>query len=517
MAWTAKVRAVAAKVGARLLAGAVLVAGGAVASVAQEYMEPSVAYAADLGYPWSDAPCKFGAAGGGSCANPNDPGDVYDWGVVSADGSFSPYRNGYEYRNCTDYVQWKVGTYGVAVPGNLGNGGRWYDNSPPEKRTTTPKAGEVAVAPGVLGHVAFVESVDASGAITVSEYNHNQTGTGDMRSGKPADMGFTEFIDFGVDPSKVQPAPPPPPPRPPYKRGDFTHDGLADIAWFEKWKNTVSVLRSDGNHFAIQPWQTGTGAPDWAGVGDFDGNGFADIAWYEQWKGRITVMVNHGNGTFSLEDFMDGVGAPVWAGVGDFDGDGKDDIAWYEQPANTITILHSDGAHFGGWAKIAGIGGPSWAGVGDFDGDKRADIAWYEGWKGAVTTFSGGKSFGPKVWLTGIGGPTWAAVGDFDGDRRDDIAWYESWKSKLSVLHSEGGAFSLWGGLDGIGSPAWAGVGDFSGDGKDDIAWYEPWKQSVTVLKSNEPGGFSPSAWLTGIGGPSWAGPGGAPPIADTG
>ena len=511
-----KLQIAAQRIGTRLLAATVLLGGGIASFTAQEYIQPASAYAADLGYPWSGAPCKFGAAGGDSCANPNDPSDVYNWGVVNADGGFSPYRSGYEYRNCTDYVQWKVGTYGVTIPGNLGNGGQWYDNSPTEKRTTTPKAGEVAVVPGALGHVAFVEAVSQDGIITVSEYNHSKNGTGDTRTGKPADMGFTEFIDFGGDPSKVQPAPPAPTPRPPYKRSDFTHDGLADIAWFEKWKTTVSVLRSDGSHFTVQPWQTGIGAPDWAGVGDFDGNGFADIAWYEKWKNRITVMINHGNNTFSLEDFMDNVGAPVWAGVGDFDGDGKDDIAWYEQPANAITILRSDNGHFGGWKKLTGIGAPTWAGVGDFDGDKKADIAWYENWKAAITVFSGGKGFGPSVWRSGIGGPTWAAVGDFDGDHRDDIAWYETWKAKLSVLHSEGTAFSMWGGLDALGGPAWAGVGDLSGDGKDDIAWYEPWKQGITVLKSNEPGGFSPAVWLAGVGGPDWAGPGG-PAITDTG
>ncbi|HEX7963145.1 MAG TPA: FG-GAP-like repeat-containing protein [Candidatus Saccharimonadales bacterium] len=507
-----RMRAAALKIGARLVAAAVIVTGGTVAFAAQEIARPALAYADDLSYPWHDAPCKFGSNGGASCANPDDQSDVYNWGIVNADGSFSPYRNGYEYRNCTDYVQWKVGTYGASVPGNLGNGGRWYDNSPAEKRTVTPKAGEAAVVPGTLGHVAFVEAVNTDGTITVSEYNHNKDGTGDKRTGKPADMGFTEFIDFGVDSSKVQPpSSPAPAPRPPYKQADFTHDGKSDIAWFEKWKNTVSILRSDGNGFAVQSWQTGIGGPDWAGVGDFDGNGFADVAWYEKWKNRITVMINHGNNTFSLEDFMDGVGAPVWAGVGDFDGDGKDDLAWYERPANTITILRSNNGRFSGWARLAGIGAASWAGVGDFDGDKKADIAWYEGWKAAVTVFSGGKNWASSVWRSGIGGPDWAGVGDFDGDHRDDIAWYEGWKSKLSMLHSEGSALSMWGGLDGLGGPGWAGTGDFTGDGKADIAWYEPWKQGITVLKSNEPGGFSPSMWLSGVGGPDWAGPGGPP------
>ena len=148
----------------------------------------------------TQAPCEFGSAGGTSCSNPNNPSDEYDWGVY-VNGVFQPYRNGYEYRNCTDYVQWKESTIGVSVPSNWGNGGSWYNSAPAGDRSTTPKAWDAAVEPGDPGHVAFVESVNSGGTITVSEYNHNMDGTGDTRTGTASSMGFTEFVDFGVHPS----------------------------------------------------------------------------------------------------------------------------------------------------------------------------------------------------------------------------------------------------------------------------------------------------------------------------
>lgn len=178
----------------------VLATGTLGAFVAEEGINPSVASADTLGYPWSDAPCEFGSAGGASCANPNNPYDLYDWGEY-VNGVFQPYRSGYEYRNCTDYVQWKESTVGATVPSNLGNGGQWYNNAPTGEKSTTPKAWDAAVVPGNPGHVAFVESVNTDGTITVSEYNHDAQGHGDTRTGTATSMGFTEFVDFGVHPA----------------------------------------------------------------------------------------------------------------------------------------------------------------------------------------------------------------------------------------------------------------------------------------------------------------------------
>ncbi len=187
-------------------------AGGLVAFAAQEVASPAAAYADTLGYPWptdTEAPCQFGAAGGTSCQNtdPLKSWDKYDWGVY-VDGVFHPYRDGYEYRNCTDYVQWKEGQEGATVPHGLGNGGQWYDNVPVSERSTTPKAWDAAVVPGNPGHVAFVESVNSvdpnnpgNDNITVSEYNHDTQGHGDTRTGKASDMGFTEYVDFGKHPT----------------------------------------------------------------------------------------------------------------------------------------------------------------------------------------------------------------------------------------------------------------------------------------------------------------------------
>jgi surface antigen len=115
---------------------------------------------------------------------------------------------GYALRNCTSYVAWKLASLGVSPAEfeGLGNGGQWYSNSPKSRRTTKPAYGDAAVQPPTksnpYGHVAFVESVNGNlsdgGTITVSEYNDAQYGAGDERTGTPAQLGFTEFVTFGV-------------------------------------------------------------------------------------------------------------------------------------------------------------------------------------------------------------------------------------------------------------------------------------------------------------------------------
>lgn len=151
------------------------------------------------GYPHWDMPCEhFPYETTGKCGN-------YDWGPVR-DGAqsttFSP--RGYGYRNCTDYVAWKLTSQGVAASDvrGLGNGGQWYDRAPTDKRSLTPEAGSAAVklpsSTNPWGHVAYVESVNPDGTITVSEYNHAGTGAYGTRTASASALGFTRFVDFGV-------------------------------------------------------------------------------------------------------------------------------------------------------------------------------------------------------------------------------------------------------------------------------------------------------------------------------
>jgi surface antigen len=157
------------------------------------------------GYPDARLPCEHAPYSSiGYCNTVNGP---YDWGPVPdttpgwTDATTHSPR-GYNYRNCTDWVAWRLEQFGVpeALVRGLGNGGQWAANAAGRAGLTvssTPRRGDAAVQIGNPGHVAFVEAVFADGAIRVSEYNKSFDGTyDDTRVGTPAQLGFEAFIQF---------------------------------------------------------------------------------------------------------------------------------------------------------------------------------------------------------------------------------------------------------------------------------------------------------------------------------
>jgi surface antigen len=193
-----------------------LVTGGAVAENAvtsgPASANSNTITLSSLGYPWANAPCKYAPAsnpdehspsGNPDCKNPSNLSneqDWFSWGEY-VNGTFEPYRSpgGYEYDNCTDFVAWKIDATGGSVPNGLGDGGSWYTKAPAADRKSSPEPGYVAVSPS-LDHVAYIESVNAGGTITVEEYNQDEEGKGDIQTGTPASMGFTEYLNFGGSP-----------------------------------------------------------------------------------------------------------------------------------------------------------------------------------------------------------------------------------------------------------------------------------------------------------------------------
>ena len=83
------------------------------------------------GYPYANATnCSSKYGSGSWCINGND---------------MSPY--GYDYRNCTDYVAWKIKqVLGVSLPRTLGNADTWGPRLKTAGYTydSTPRVGDIA-------------------------------------------------------------------------------------------------------------------------------------------------------------------------------------------------------------------------------------------------------------------------------------------------------------------------------------------------------------------------------------
>ena len=158
----------------------------------------SATASADTGsYPYAAMPCEhapYNVSGAANyCSN-------YDWGPKHTSryddpSEISPY--GYAYRNCTDFVAWKLASLGV--PASLyrghGNASGWARVG--EITTnSSPAVGAVAVqTSGKYGHVAIIAAVSGS-RITIAEYNYHENGTYDTRTGTLVGLGFNRVTHF---------------------------------------------------------------------------------------------------------------------------------------------------------------------------------------------------------------------------------------------------------------------------------------------------------------------------------
>ena len=141
------------------------------------------------GYPWGNAPCLANGSVDGYC-----PG--YEWGY---NGSYYNWSTGgYAFRNCTDWVAYRIGKVdGKYVPSALGNANMWDNRASNYAHMSTgsePRVGAAAVSHiGYYGHVMYVEAVNGNGSIVISEYNGNGMGKYSMKTISASGLVFVYF------------------------------------------------------------------------------------------------------------------------------------------------------------------------------------------------------------------------------------------------------------------------------------------------------------------------------------
>lgn len=265
----------------------------------------------------SFAPSASADTGDYPYASYNGPGTdpSQSWWTNSTGGGYSGY--GYAYRNCTDYVAWKLQSLGVAdvKTRGLGNGNEWASKAAGRSGVTvndTPAYGAAAVqTSGTYGHVAFVQSVNTDGTITVSEYNHGWPLDGNYgtRTGTVGALGFVKFVHFGL--SALAQTPP-------------------------SSQSIATTSSSDDTQYS----------------GDFNGDAWSDIAVLHQLgDGGIGVHVLYGNtGTYMLNNASTWIrnlaGADGWdwtklkIAAGKFNSDQYADIALLHQRTDGGADIH---------------------------------------------------------------------------------------------------------------------------------------------------------------------------------
>lgn len=173
------------------------------------------------------------ANGGYPYATYNGPGSSAEQSYWTDDtgNPYSPYH--YVYRNCTDFVAWKLSTAnGWSVSYSIGNAVSWGTWAAGNGYVVDRKPSVGSVAwwnNSQWGHVAYVTGIvkNASGAVTkvtIEQYNRDWDGNWSAQEiNVDGPAGYIHFKDI--------PETPMPPPIPP---GDHNHDGWPDMYAFNK-------------------------------------------------------------------------------------------------------------------------------------------------------------------------------------------------------------------------------------------------------------------------------------------
>ena len=147
--------------------------------------------------------------------------------------------------------------------------------------------------------------------------------------------------------------------------GDFTGNGVLDLAVVDQSTDGVSILEGNGQggFVALPPISLGddrlNNLPNAIVAGDFTGNGILDLAVASASDSdapdNVSILLGKGNGKFALQPTSIPLGtsvSPSSITTGNFFGGGPLDLAVADSSSNSVSLLQGDGR--GGFNGHAG-------------------------------------------------------------------------------------------------------------------------------------------------------------------
>jgi len=330
------------------------------------------------------------------------------------DAVYDPWK--FYNRECTSFVAWRLNSRNHVAFNDYYRGPKWshakyWDNVARSLKIPvngTPAVGAVAQTDaGSMGHVAWVESVNSNGTVTIEEYNRANTGRYSERKVSKALFSYIHIKDIkpkAKPKPKATPKPKSTPTQAPSGFGDstgFYEPGPA--GW-----HLSNALAPGSSDYIFARGQAGA-IPV---VGDWDGDGRDSTGFYDPGPAgwHLSNALAPGSSDYIFARGKAGV-IPV---VGDWDGDGRDSTGFYEpEPAgwhlsNSLAPGSSDYIFSRGAANSIPV-------VGDWDGDGRdstgAYYPWDQSWHLSNSLAPGSSDY---IFIRGSVGSI-PVVGNWDG------------------------------------------------------------------------------------------------------
>ena len=294
--------------------------------------------------------------------------------------------------------------------------------------------------------------------------------------------------------------------------GDFTNDGLLDIAVGNDGTHDINILINSGNgKFAMQIAYLGdsTFYPTSIIVSDFNNDQQLDTAVANSDMNSLSLLYGEGNGTFgNLTTFSTGENSnPQSIAVGDFNNDNKTDIVLaYSGTGSVGLFLKMDSGAFQNMTTLStGFdSSPQQLTVVDFDKDGQLDIA-----VANRDSLSAGLFFGlgdgtfseqKLIFLGEDIHPFWISFGNFNNDEWLDVVVSDDVEpaTVIVLLGNDDGSFRS--AKTYLSDPlAMGAVGDVNNDGDLDLVFCQSKTSTIAVLLGYGDGSFrKPMIYSTG-------------------
>jgi hypothetical protein len=291
--------------------------------------------------------------------------------------------------------------------------------------------------------------------------------------------------------------------------GDFDRDGRLDLAVtytgydFGFIGNQVGIWFGNGDGtFRAGPELTVGSSPYSVKVGDFTGDGLDDLAVANAGSQSVSIVLGHGDGTFApAQNYAVGK-SPYAVTVGNFHDDGHLDVATANYADNTVSVLRGNGDGTFAPAQNIPVGlHPIDLAAGAFNGDGHLDLAVALGGAHSVLSDAGlaillghgDGTFGPPTVYPAGGADYGVVVGDFNGDGIPDVAVTAggAYDDDVRLFLGNGDGTFRAGQHPSTGTgPYGIAAADLTGDGHLDLVTANHFVDTVSVLLGDGTGAF---------------------------